>query len=270
MYFALHFKKTCVCRSRKCLKHWTFSATAHCIPHCVLLASYLAGKRERRLVVGEEKPMSKYNYDLSVDGVSVEAILNKLGGVAGAKRFLRDELNLVEVKPQFERNEHGHIIISITGLALTGEQEIERLNSAGFRISRWTKSCFTSTKKDGYDKCHRLEDGHEYQLVIIPGKEVAQNRTTTALREYAAGFGYQQALAGVVPRIREAVSDEMMEKMGFWYIAALHDPITDSVAYPRVLHAYRLGDGQWVDAGFGYPGLQWRDNGAFAFLVSAS
>ena len=211
--------------------------------------------------------MSKYNYDLSVDGVSVEAILNKLGGVAGAKRFLRDELNLVEVKPQFERNEHGHIIISITGLALTGEQEIERLKSA---VSRWTKSCFTSTKKDGYDKCHRLEDGHEYQLVIIPGKEVAQNRTTTALREYAAGFGYQQALAGVVPRIREAVSDEMMEKMGFWYIAALHDPITDSVAYPRVLDAHRDDDGQWVGALFGFPGRQWRDDGAFAFLVSAS
>src|SRR3989344_4417198 len=38
--------------------------------------------------------MSKYN--MYVDGVSVEALLNKLGGVEGAKRFLRDELVISE------------------------------------------------------------------------------------------------------------------------------------------------------------------------------
>lgn len=142
--------------------------------------------------------MSKYN--LYVEDVSVEAVFNKLGGVAGAKRFLRDELNLVEVKPQFKRNKHGHIIISITGLALTGGQEIQRLSDTGFRISDWAKSCLTSKKEDGYGKCHQLEDGREYQLVIVPGKEVKQNRTTAELRKYAAGFGYKQPLAGVVPR----------------------------------------------------------------------
>lgn len=38
--------------------------------------------------------MSKYN--LYVEDVSVEAVFNKLGGVAGAKRFLRDEFRLVD------------------------------------------------------------------------------------------------------------------------------------------------------------------------------
>jgi len=172
--------------------------------------------------------------------------------------------------PQFKRNEHGHIIMTITGLALTGEQEIDRLTDAGFRTSDWAKSCLTSKKKDGYDKCHQLEDGREYQLVIVPGKEVEQNRTTAELRKYAAGFGYAQPLAGVIPRIRETVSDEMMKEMEFWYIAALHDPITDSGGDPFVFRASRSGDGQWVRAAWDYPDDQWDDIGAFAFVVPAS
>jgi hypothetical protein len=212
--------------------------------------------------------MSKYN--LYVEDVSVEAVFNKLGGVAGAKRFLRDELDLVEVKPQFERNEHGHTLISITGLALTGEQEIQRLSEAGFRTSDYAKSCLTSMKKDGYDKCHCLEDGREYQLVLVPGKEVEKNRTTAELRKYAAGFGYAQPLAGIVPRIRETVSDKQMEEMGFWYIAALHDPITDSGGDPSVLGAGRNGGGHWLRASFDRPDDRWHVSGAFAFVVPAS
>ncbi|MFZ2500950.1 MAG: hypothetical protein WAW90_03145 [Minisyncoccia bacterium] len=42
----------------------------------------------------KENNMSKYN--MYVEDVSVEALLNKLGGVEGAKRFLRDELMLSE------------------------------------------------------------------------------------------------------------------------------------------------------------------------------
>ena len=43
--------------------------------------------------------MSKYNF--FVEDVSVEAVLNKLGGVVGAKRFLADEFVLVEAtKPE--------------------------------------------------------------------------------------------------------------------------------------------------------------------------
>ncbi len=175
--------------------------------------------------------------------------------------------------PQFERNEHGHIVISIMGLALTGEQEIQRLSDAGFRTSDYARSCLTSRKKDGYDKLHQLEDGRAYQPVIVPGKEVEKNRTTAELRKYAAGFGYEQPLAGVVPRIRETVSDEMMEEMGFWYIAALHDPITDSGGDQRVLHANRgnrRDGGQWVGARWDCPDHQWYDYGAFAFVVPAS
>lgn len=45
--------------------------------------------------------MSKYNF--CVEDVSVEAVFNKLGGADGARRFLRDELALIEVTPDLVR-----------------------------------------------------------------------------------------------------------------------------------------------------------------------
>ena len=171
--------------------------------------------------------------------------------------------------PEFERNEHGHIIISITGFAVTGKQEIERLEAAEFRINNWAKSCLASKKKDGYDKRHRLEYGRAYTVALVPTKDVPGNRTTAEGREHGASFGYEQPLAGVIPRIRETVSDEMMKAMGSWYIAALHEPIADSDGVPRVLGASRRDGGRRVSACGDYPGSQWRDDGALAFLVPA-
>lgn len=172
--------------------------------------------------------------------------------------------------PQFERNKNGHIVIPITGLDLTGQQEIDRLTAAGFSTSDWVKSCLLSIKNDGYDKRHRLREGREYMLALVPTKDVPGERTTADGRVYGASFGYEQPFAGAVPRLREAVSDEVMEKMGLWYIVVLHDPITDSGGRPDVLDVDRSNGGQWVDASWDRPGVLWSDRGAFAFVVPAS
>jgi len=213
--------------------------------------------------------MAKYN--MYVEDVSVEAIFNKLGGVEGARAFLRGEQKLAPVS--FERNEHGHVVLSVTGLDLAGEQEVERLEAARFRVSGWAKSCLTSTKKDGYDKNHRLVAGQEYKIALMPTKEIERNsdRTTDALRTRGIErYGYEKPLAGIVPRIRESVSDEQMKEMGFWFIAALHEPIKDSDGDPLVLNARRDGDGLWLFAFWDHPDRHWDGYGAFAFLVPAS
>ncbi|MEK7566909.1 MAG: hypothetical protein AAB527_02130 [Patescibacteria group bacterium] len=198
----------------------------------------------------------------------VEAIVNRLGGMEGVERFLRTG----KILP-FERNEHGHITLSITGLALTGAEEVDRLTTAGFRVSKWAKSCLTSTRADGYDKNHRLVTGQDYRIALIPTREVEcdSERTTENLRQRGIKkYGYGKPLAGVTPRIREVVSDNQMEEMGFWYIAAPHDPIKDSDGAPFVLLSDRHDDGRWLYAYFGPPGHRWVDSGAFAFPVLAS
>jgi hypothetical protein len=186
-----------------------------------------------------------------------------------------DELALFNQRKnpfEFERNEHGHIVLTIIGLDLTGEQEVERLTAAGFRMSNWAKSCLLSTKKDGYDKNHRLVAGVPYKVALMPTWEIEHNdnRTTDALRTWGIErYGYAKPLAGIVPRIRETVSDKQMEGMGFWYIATPHDTIKDSGGVPFVLSADRRGDGPWLRAGWGHPDRRWNYDGAFAFLVPA-
>ncbi|RNJ51394.1 hypothetical protein [Methylocystis hirsuta] len=174
---------------------------------------------------------------------------------------------------QPQKNEHGHLIVKVTGLDLTGAQEVERLRAAGYRIGDYARSCLLSSAPDSYDANHRLVAGREYTIALMPTKEIEdwRERTTANLRKRGIErYGYGVPLSGVVPRIRESVSDTQMEAMGFWFIAAPHDPIKDSDGDPLVLSADRGGDGRWLDARWDLPDIYWRGDGAFAFLVSAS
>jgi len=175
---------------------------------------------------------------------------------------------------KFERNEHDdHVVLTVTGLDLTGEQEVEQLNAAGFRVSDWVKSCLTSKKADGYDKNHRLVAGQVYKIALMPTREIKcdSDRTTDALRERGIKkYGYEKPLAGIVPRIREVVSDKQMEEMGFRYVVAPHDAIKDPDGSPSVLRVSRSGSGPWLHAHLDHLDRQWDDGGAFAFLVPAS
>lgn len=173
----------------------------------------------------------------------------------------------------FERNKYGHIVVPIIGLDLFGALEIARLEAAGYRLSEWAKSCFLSTKANSYDANHRLVAGREYRIALMPGKEIEKNsdRTTENLRKRGMEhYGYGKPLAGIVPRIREVVSDKQLEEMGVWYAAALHDSIKDSVGAPSVLAARRYVGGPWVGTCWGSPGRQWCGSGVFAFPVPAS
>lgn len=172
---------------------------------------------------------------------------------------------------QFERNEHGHIIVTITGLDLTGAQEIERLEAAKYRIGDYARQMLTSTKPDGYDAKHLLVAGQAYKIVLLPSKHITRDadRTTRNLCAEAEKFGYGKPLGGITPRIRETISDEQMEKMEFWYIVTLHDPISDAGGGPHVLSALR-GDGRWLNSYWVSPAHQWDGFGAFAFVLPAS
>lgn len=172
----------------------------------------------------------------------------------------------------FEKNEHGHVILTFTGLDLVGVEEIGRLESANYRVGDYAKSCFRSMKKDGYDKKHRLVAGQEYKVALMPGREIEhdRDRTTDALRRRGMNhYGYGEPLAGLIPRVRETLSDKQMEELDIWYVAALHDPITDSDGSPDVLDSRRRDGGRQVDASWDDPDDQWDDCGAFVFPVSA-
>jgi len=187
-----------------------------------------------------------------------------MGQVNELKNFSRGQIDATS------KNEHGHYVFTITGLDLTGKKEIARMEKGNFRLSDYARQTLTSINADSYNANHRLEDGKEYNIVLVPGREVKKNRMTANIQKYARSFGYEVPFAGVIPRIREAVSDKQMEQMNIWYIACLHMPIKDTDGDPLVLGVYRHGDGRWLYTYWGNPDYQWYGYGAFAFLVLAS
>ena len=173
----------------------------------------------------------------------------------------------------FERNEHGHFVFSITGHDLTGAQEIEGLTAAGFRISDTAISCLTSTNADSYDRLQRLVPGRQsYVVTLMPTKifKNDRNRVTDELRHLGLWhYGYHIPLGGIMPLLRQTVSDKQMAEMGFEYIAAPHVPIGCSIVHgPAVFASYRDNNESCLGAYIVYPSRdRWKNNGAFAFLV---
>ncbi len=171
----------------------------------------------------------------------------------------------------WERNENGHIILSIVGLDLTGEAEVETLRRQKYNVGSWAESCFKSTNEDGFDSVHRLVSGQTYRVVLVPGSEIenSSERTTQNLLALGERYGYLRPQAGIIPRLRERLTDKQLEELGWWYIVALHQPIVDVVGRPRVLGLHRVGGGRNVVAHWDYPDFQWSGGGTFAFLVPA-
>ena len=193
--------------------------------------------------------------DRSIDGNIMQAILEHRNPFA------------------FGRNEHGHVVLTFTGLDLMGAAEIERLEVEDYRVGDYAKSCFLSTKEDSYNQHHRLVDGRVYKVVLMPGKEIERDsdRTTANLRKRGMEhYGYSKPCAGLIPRVREILSDKQMEELGIWYATALHEPIAGLDGSPGVLGADRSVGDRWVSTDRARPGDQWGDYGAFVFPVAAS
>ncbi|OGG58963.1 hypothetical protein A3C89_03700 [Candidatus Kaiserbacteria bacterium RIFCSPHIGHO2_02_FULL_50_50] len=178
------------------------------------------------------------------------------------------------MEKEFERNEHGHVVLTLTGLNLTGEQEIARhLASPDAKMCDWAMSCLLSKNSDGYDAKHRLVEGQVYRVALMPTNviKVDSERTADALRQYGVNnFGYGKGLAGLIPRMREVVSNAEMKSMGFRFIAGLHDLIKDSDGDPNELLFDGGDDGRWLRASWVLPGIRWVGLGAVALLLPAS
>lgn len=153
------------------------------------------------------------------------------------------------------------IVRYVTSDGRTGEQFIADLEKARYNVGDWAKDvmrkpAFVST------------NGQTYQLVVIKGEEFEDDdRITSNIRAEAARRGYLTPPAEVAPLLREQISDEELERMGFWGLVVMHEPITDSDGDPDLLGLDRRGEGRWLDACFSEPGYPWSSGRWFVFLV---
>ena len=192
---------------------------------------------------------------------TIEAIMNKLGGMEGAKRFLRGELVISELVRSW-REENGVISLgSVTSDGTTGLGWIERLEKKGFKLCDYSKSILLSPD-------FKPTNGITTEIAVLKGEMFSdKNRFTKNIRAEADKRNLVKPNAEVACLIREKFTDKEIEAMGLLYIVAMHEPIKDSDGDLHLLDADRFDDGSWLDTYCGGPGGRWYRESGFAFAV---
>ncbi len=174
----------------------------------------------------------------------------------GLKRFLRKE-NPWPTPPLW----------TITTCGRTGEQWIDWLERRG---------CTFYANDDALLRGEKfvVTNGVPYRLGVIRACEINVDRpTATMIRAEAARRGYLTPPAEVGPYLREAVSDQEMNRMGFPTLIVMHEPITIPDPHSQrgysVVFALFQGENRLVPSGYSPDHTYGRDD-SFVFLVPAS
>jgi hypothetical protein len=122
---------------------------------------------------------------------------------------------------QMPKNKNGHHIIPVLGNSILGETEVDYLRRwGGVTLSDTAKEILSSSV---YNDSHRLEN-ILYTVVLVSSRELIAG-DLVAIQKFAKKHKYHELLAGAMPRLRDVVSFERREAMGFDSIIGFHDPI---------------------------------------------
>lgn len=190
----------------------------------------------------------------------IEAIVNKIGGMDGVEKLLRDELIITEKKPKWTEKD-GVIRFSVTSDYSSGEQWITRLQNKGFCVSNYIQTILQSTR-------FMRTDSGTYEIAVLKGEIFSDDeRIITNIRKEAKKRNLRAPNADIACLIREKFSDKELEDMGLYWIIAIHEPIKDSGYNPKLLGAYRRCGGS-LDSDHDNDCYKWCQGSGFAFLAS--
>ena len=191
----------------------------------------------------------------------VEAVLNKLGGVSGAERFLRGEITVSEPARSWIEKD-GVIYLSLTSNGMTGPEWIAHFEKKGDLVGYYAKQLLC--RRD-----FRPTNGVTYQVAVIKGM-VYNDRDLNAynIRKDADGRKLSKPNTEIACLIRDKFMDAEIEAMGLIWIITMHESINDSAGRPSLLSAGRGDGGRCLGTDYDGTGHQWHRGSGFAFVVS--
>ncbi len=192
----------------------------------------------------------------------LNAIVKKLGGREGARRFLRGDL-LVSEPPREWHEENGIIRFKVTSDGTTGEGWVARLENKGFRVNDYAKQVLRSPD-------FKPSSGIATEIVVLKGSLFKDDdRITKNIRAEADKRKLAKPNAEVACLIREKFTDKEIEAMGLMWIVVMHEPIKDYDDYPSLLDMDRC-DCRLSRCSDGSGGSSWDTGSGFAFVAAAS
>jgi len=184
----------------------------------------------------------------------MEAIVNKLGGMDGVRRFLSGD-TIVTVA---ERVFPAWKTITLGTSLRTADEFRGALKSNGFHIGDWgndilDKPAFTTAPKET-----------EVDLVVVSVAELGFKNGATRLEIYERSqeLGLELCPAEVGPQLRLQYKDQ---PRGEWLLIGM-EPITDSDGHPSVFSVECGDDGLWLGGNHGHPGSFWPCPNRWVFL----
>lgn len=186
----------------------------------------------------------------------MEAVVNKLGGEEGVRRFLRGDITVTEPVRNW-REENGIIYLTVTSDGSTGLQWIERLKNKGFEVS---ESAYWVLRSDDFvPTC-----GVTSEIAVLKGMLFENtDRFVERINVRADSRQLERPNAEVACLIREKFSDEEIKAMGLEFILVMHEFIEH-----RLLGANRNSVGRIIYAQTGGLDLRLSRDFGFAFAVS--
>jgi len=189
---------------------------------------------------------------------TIEAIVNKLGGMEGVQAFLRDELVLAEKAKQTPTPWR---TIKL-GTEKTTDALKKSLKKADCCISNWANDIINQPT------FALSESEKELDLVVLSvgeGLGFEEGACYKDICEKAKKRGLQLCPPEVGPQLRLQYTDQ---PKGEWLIVAM-EPITGSDGDLRVFNIERDGGGkQWLNSNYGDPGNFWSSDYRFVFVRS--
>lgn len=200
------------------------------------------GREQSRLTVGKEKLMAKYS---DLDLGTIEAVVNKLGGMDGVKRFLSGELAIKAAEHIFAL---WKTIKLGTGL-VTADDFRRALKAGNFRIGDWGNDIL------GRRGFTAADEETEMDLVVLSVAELGfkDGAYRKDIYKRALKLGLELCPAEVGPQLRLQYKDQPMDE---WLRIAM-EPITDSVGHLSVFCVGRDDGGLWLLGGDGSHGDFW-------------
>lgn len=186
----------------------------------------------------------------------IEAIVNKLGGMDGVRRFLSDEL---EVK---EAEHHWKIWKTINcGTGLKSADDFrESIKKNGMKISDWAndilgKPTFTTAAQE-------IELDLVKVTVTVRELGFKSGARRDQIYARAKGLGLELCSSEVGPQLRLQYPDQPNNE---WILIAM-EPITDSNGVLRVFSVERGVSGLWLNGHYGFPNGFWGPDSQWVFL----
>jgi len=183
----------------------------------------------------------------------VEAVVNKLGGMEGVKRFLAGETMAKETEHEFDI---WKTIKLGTGFK-TADEFRRALRDGGFRISGWASDIL------GNPAFKVASEETEVDLIKVTVAELGfkEGVRRDQIYERAKEFGLELCPAEVGPQLRLRYKDQ---PNGEWILVAM-EPIIDSGGFPGLFSVVRFVSKLWLRSGWGDPAFFWAADSRWVF-----